>query len=392
MSEIILDPECNGETFHTRDFLMFNKIRKQYQNDLKTDKIPTLNYTKNFFKKYIMGNELFTKMTRINKIIKEKLYNECKSNIEIAENKGYFSIDNYQFNTNCLDVDLNEVYDSSYYSGQPPKLDFEERNFGLSTSFKYHTIIDNYDNRIYHLFRLTPTFEINFLFSHYNGDSSNNDTYQYLYILSKTRDHDDINTSAIILYYKPTSYIIDDKEKLWSDLFEYSNLRNHSIFDEVFLLNQFTFIKCDKPIFDDYSLPLLRFYRWAKRKQYEISCSNRDDYSVIVSFETLFDKWCATNNIIKDDESKKEFLDEFFMYDKNFFNKYKRNITNELSTQWYTQILFSIVIDILEKSVPNFISGRDNLYSKSNSDFSRSNEVMIIDHIINEFKETFKNK
>lgn len=407
-----LDPECKGETFHTRDFLMFKKVREQYENDLKTDKIFSLNYTKEFFKKYLFGNELYKKLNRINTIIDKRLNNECKDIIN------QFSKDDYQFDIKYLNAELvdssdytitnigtsNDSYSmiesdllDSYCPDIPTKLEITYNNIGLLMTFKYVLVTDNYCNQLYKIFGLPPTEYVSFMFSHYYSPQQNR-CYQYLYIINSDRYGyvNDTNSkfSGVVLYHNAcTEELIPmDRVNHYKVLGQYSNFREHSIFVDDWIINKnLKSIKCDKPIFDDYILPLIRFYSWSMRKQHMLK--NHYTYpEAVPSYQIMHEKWCIKNNISLDNKMnyEKDFLKECFMYDKYFKQNYNSCVKeDDLSTQWYTQILFSIVMYVLEKSVSDFISNRDNLVSRSETRFSKSNEVMNIDHIVNSFKDQY---
>jgi len=388
MSKILLDPECTEETFHTRDFLLFKKIRRQYE-------ISSKNYSREFYKKYICGKELFDKMNRINTIMNKKLDKHSLLNKE-----------NYLFDTDHLNATILDLHDYTPLSlgddyipydtakdlesqqdvDNITKQFIEEKCFGLSSVFNFKTVSSKYNNILYRVFDIEPEDKVYIISSHYK--TFDNKYYQYLYIF--LTDVDFIRC-GMVLYYNPTSDIVYDKtnkEDFWDMMSQYNNLLCQPLITKSILDHQcVSFIKCDKPIFDDYSMQMLRFYRWSKYKQIQMSNAYGDP-QMLPSYKFLFSKWLKTKNLDNLKASEEEFLKELFMYDKNFINEYRnKHVESDLSTQWFVQIYFSVILHILENSLPNFISSRDNLYLKENRGFVRSNEIMITDYIVSTFED-----
>ena len=436
-----LDSDCRCTSKRMQEFYYWKYCKELYLDSLKIgtfDIVKDGNYAEYFVKKYLFGKFYYDIMSNFNKRVVFKLKQpKYASYIDDQTNKinDKFNLDKFQFIINPMEIEIEsfiniEITERNIQNAElcwynvihdknRPK-EYNDETLGLVGAFSFKILSSKYDSKLYpyivcnNVDRGKQIFRISLS----NFKDNEGKIYQVISLILNTTYLDIKNFShMIVFYYTPNEHSTYNSNIASKD--SYLNFANHDVdcllnhfygefatYDATLLKDRIHLYRCEKPIFDENQLKILRTYSFiANKSQIETDkLSNRHYFSnPIEKSETA--KYCE--RLLKNKypnlsslELQKQMFKDYPMYVPLYFKQVQEceNI-HSLSTQSVKQLFFSTILRILnniENNIPtnsfkqdksylsdSFVSSRDALIPLYSKDSTIQNKLIICNNTTN---------
>ena len=403
-----IDTNCRCTSKKMQEFYYWKYHRELYLDSLKNgtfDIVKDGNYAEYFAKKYVFGKYYYNLMSDFNKRVALKFkQSEYAAYISDMAHKinNTFRMDKFQFIVNPMNIQIKdfasiditdkntknaESYCYKVMNDKNRPKEYDDETLGLIATFSFRILDFSYDSILRKYVNLTSLDEReqNFKISLSNFKDNVGKFYQVISLFLNARTSDMRYFDHMITFY----YTPKDHPMYSSNISSCNSYPNFEYHDVDCLLNHYYnnfaiyvcdvfknkvhLYRCEKPIFDEHQLKILRTYSFIADKSYiEAQKESTGYYSISTSDrKSKTRKYCE--NLLKKKypqmntlEIEKQMFIDYPMYVPAYFSlaKASKDI-NSLYTQADKQLFFSTIVKVLnniENNIPTNSFKQDKSY------------------------------